>query len=136
MVLVGVLQVTGKEPDQGDTMKLNDEFKPMCPGCKSDVSNFAAAKVLADRADIAITLLSCVGCGHVIGAFDENLHQKPSIDSKAVKAKSSCCGSEKLIAYLDRNSSGLKDQPALILCGECERSVVASLPAKYVWKDI
>ena len=136
LVSVGVLQVTGMESDQGDAMKHNDEFKPKCPGCKSDVSNFGAAKVLADRADKPITLLSCVDCGHVVGAFDENSYLKPFIDSKAVKAKSSCCGSEKLVAYLDRISSGIKNRPALILCGECERSVVASLPAKYVWKDI
>ena len=115
-------------------MKSNDEFKPKCPSCKADVSNFRAAQVPVSRADKPITILSCVGCGHVIGAFPESSYQKPDVSPTAVTAKSSCCGSTKLVAYLDRNSSGMKDQPALILCGECERTVVASLPATHVWE--
>lgn len=134
--LNGILRVTGMEPDQGDAMKRNDEFNPKCPGCKSDVSNFCATQVIVDHADKTIALLSCVGCGHVIGAFPENAHQKPVIETKVASAKSSCCGSEKFVAYLDRYSFGLKDQPALILCGECENTVIATLPATDVWNDI
>lgn len=114
-------------------MKLNDEFKPKCPGCKSDVSNFGATQVIVDRADKPITLLSCVGCGHIVGAFPANAHQKAALETKVVAAKSPCCGSEKFVAYLDRYSSGLNDQPALILCGECESTVTATLAATSVW---
>jgi len=117
-------------------MKLNDEFEPKCPGCKSDVSNFGATQVIVDRADKPVTLLSCVDCGHVVGAFPENAYQEPVIETKAASAKSSCCGSERFVAYLDRHSSGLKDQPALILCGKCENTVIATLTATYVWNDI
>ena len=132
-MLLGVLRVTGMEPDQGDAMKLNDEFEPKCPGCKSDVSNFGATQVIVDRADKPVTLLSCVYCCHVVGAFPGSAYQEPVIETKAASAKSSCCGSERFVAYLDENSSGLKDQPAMILCGECESTVVATLPASYVW---
>ena len=134
--LYGVSRVTGMELDQGGAMKPNDEFKPKCPGCKSDVSNFCATQVIVDHADKPIALLSCVGCGHVIGAFPENAHQTPVIEANVASAKSFCCGSEKFVAYLDRYSPGLKDQPALILCGECENTVIATLPATGVWNDI
>lgn len=116
-------------------MKLNDEFKPKCPSCKLDVANFGATQVIVDRADKPVTFLSCVGCGHVIGAFPENSHQKSALGAKAVTPKSPCCGSEKFVAYLDRHSSGLVDQPALILCGECEKTVTATLAAASVWTD-
>lgn len=139
LISVGVLEGAGMEPDQGDTMKCNNEFKPKCPSCNSDrstkMSNFGAALVLVNLADNPITLLSCVGCGHVIGAFSENAYQEPDIKAKAVTAKSSCCGSEKFVAYFDEHSSGLKDLPALILCGECESTVIATLPATHVWKN-
>ncbi|WP_395603774.1 hypothetical protein AB4P91_22795 [Pseudomonas sp. B21128] len=117
-------------------MKLNDEFEPKCPGCKSNPANFGATQVIVDRADKPITLLSCVGCGHVLGAFPESSHQESALKAGAVAAKSPCCGSEKFVAYLDRHSSGLKDQPALILCGECETTVTATLAATSVWNDI
>lgn len=116
-------------------MKGNDEFKPKCPGCKPDVSNFGATQVLVERADKPITLLSCVDCGHVVGAFPESAHQKLALEAKAVAPKSACCSSEKFVAYLDRHSSGLTDQPVLILCGECENTVTATLAAASVWNN-
>lgn len=112
-------------------MKCNDEFKPKCPSCKPKEANFGASQVqLGDGADRTITLLSCLECGHVIGAFSESAYQKPLETEGSVTAKSSCCDSDKFIAYFDTYASGFKDpQPALILCGKCKSTVIATLPS-------
>ncbi|QKL02932.1 hypothetical protein GEV39_16770 [Pseudomonas sp. NY5710] len=116
-------------------MKLNDDFKPTCQaeGCGS--LNFVGKIAEVDRADKPIGLLSCVECGTVVGAFPGALQRDPEQPAKTAAPKSSCCGSHKFVAYLDRYSSGFIDQPALILCGDCEKTVVGNIPSDAVWKD-
>lgn len=114
-------------------MKRNDDFKPACQaeGCSS--INFVGKIAKVDRADKPVALLSCVDCGTVVGAFSGAIHQDPAQPAKTAAAKSSCCGSAKFVAYLDRYSSGFAVQPALILCGECEKTVVGNVSYDAVW---
>ncbi len=117
-------------------MKMNDDFKPACQaeGCNS--INFVGKIAKVDRAEKPVALLSCVDCGTVVGAFPGDLHQDPVQPVKTAAPKSSCCGSADFVAYLDRHSSGFTVQPALILCGKCEKTVVGNVSSDAVWNNL
>jgi hypothetical protein len=114
-------------------MKGNDDFKPTCQASGCGSLNFIGKGANVDRADKPVALLSCVDCGTVVGAFPGELQRDPVEPVKTAAPKSACCGSFKFVAYLDRYSSGFTVQPALILCGECEQTVVGNLSSQAVW---